>query len=566
MNNIPLKCLIGLSECIDSNSLQIVGSYVRWFEMLSLAGIVFAISQFIENNRLRTYVLKRKRVAWPFYGLIFFSIIAVILATLLSIPLIPAEPIPLISYPAFWELLSLFAFSLVILGIILLSLFPRLFIPKFNRRNYKDIWSIAVEAILYDGSNKSIAALCRIIDNNMAAIVSYASLFDRHWNVSGSTYKSPYEMKKVKKKDIPIVAYAVQLIEELLSHDVFCKFIAQRHLALVMRSIDLAEQTNLWHSCGYFFFNNLFKWLFEDPESLLSQELKASGTGYSQPLSSHAFKAFGVIANYRIFQSYDSIDVEKLDHETVRKVCHGLELSLEEYFKKPQSWHGDTPNTALSVAIKALAGLVSSICMSLVGTKHETWRNPYREVFGEISLFFAHSLPNALPENENLLSDDDKQMNERSLLNGIVEGIFDYLEGLSWLTNTEYARHESTHLFWILWSNRKQEIADKMRNCLLEKIKERFKENKEKHYPPLVRLLLDVYGFQFPSIKPDNQIGKFVQDEFYVEIAELALQSEENTKYFLPSHWKWDLDKKLITTDQGQNVYPVSCGGELSIK
>lgn len=560
MNDIPLKCLLGLSDCADVNSLQVVGVYVRWFEMLSLAGIVFAISQFIENNRLRTYILKRRRIIWPFYGLIFFSILAVIVANLLTIPLIPAEPIPLISYPAFWEILSLLAFSVVMLGIILLSMVPWIFIPKFNRRNYKDIWNIAMEAVLYDGSNKALAALCKIIYRNIDTIINYASQYDRFWNISGSTYKSPYEMRRVKKRDIPLVATAVHLIEELLSHDVFCKFIAQRHLALVMRLIDAAETTKLWHSCGYYFFNNMFKWLFEDPESLLSQELKGSGTSYTQPLSNHAFKASGIISHYRIFQSYDS-RLDKLNSETIKKVCHGLELALKEYFSKEQlTWHADAPNTALSVALKDLSGIVSSICMSLVGLKQETWRNPYSEVFSAISLFFAHSLPNALPDNEDNLAEDDKQMNDRSLLKGIVEAIFDYLEGLSWLTNTEYARHESTHLFWILWSNRQQTIGDKLRAALFEKIKERVNENKERHYPPLIKLLLDVYGFQFRSIQADNPIGEYIQKEFYESIAESALKNEENAKYFLPSHWKWDLEKKTIQTDQGRQVYPLEPG------
>lgn len=453
ISDIPLKCLLGLSDCTDVNALQIVGVYVRWFEMLSLAGIVFAISQFIENNRLRTYILKRRRIIWPFYGLIFFSILAVIVANLLTMPLIQAEPIPFISYPAFWEILSLFAFSIVLLGLILLSMAPRIFIPKFNRRNYEDIWNIAMEAILYDGSNKAVSALCKIIYENIDAIIHYASQYDRFWNIKGSTYKSPYEMRRVKERNIPLIATSVQLIEELLSHDVFCKFIAQRNLALVMRLIDSAEKAKLWHSCGYFFFNNMFKWLFEDPESLLSQELKGSGTSYSQPLSNHAFKASGIISHYRIFQSYDS-RLDKLKPETIKKVCHGLELALKEYFSEEQlTWHADAPNRALSVTLKGLSGIVSSICMSLVGLKQETWRNPYSEVFSAISFFFAHSLPNALPDNEDNLAEDDKQMNDRSLLKGVVDAIFDYLEGLSWLTNTEYTRHESNHLFWVLWSN-----------------------------------------------------------------------------------------------------------------
>ncbi|MBI2337020.1 MAG: hypothetical protein HYU97_09725 [Deltaproteobacteria bacterium] len=557
MNDIPLKCLLGLSDCTDVNPLQVVGVYVRWFEMLSLAGIVFAISQFIENNRLRTYILKRKKIIWPFYGLIFFSILAVILATLLSVPLIPADPIPLISYPVFWELLSLLTFSFVMLGIILISMLPWLFIPKFNRRSYQDIWSIATEAILYDGSHRAIAALCKIICKNIDVIIHYASQYDRHWNIQGSTHKSPYEMKKVKKKDIPVVATSVQLIEELLSHDVFCKFIAQRHLALVMHSIDLAERSKLWHSCGYFFFNNMFKWLFEDLESLLSQELKGSGTSYSQPLSNHAFKASGIISHYRIFQSYDA-RIDKLKPETVKKVCHGLEIALNEYFNKEQlTWHADAPTTALSVALKDLAGIVSSICVSLVGLKQEIWRNPYSEIFSEISLFFDHTLPNALPENEDNLAEDDKQINDRSLLKGIVDAIFDYLEGLSWLSDTKYARHQSTHVFWILWSNRQQTIGDKLRTALFEKIKKRINENKGSHYPPLIRLLLDVYGFKFRSIQADNPIGEYIQNEFYENIAKLALENEENAKYFLPSHWKWDLEKKTIQTDQGRQLFPL---------
>ena len=558
MNNIPLKCLIGMSNCVNVDPLQTVGIYVRWFEMLSLAGIVFAISQFIENNPLRSYVLKRKKVAWPFYGFILFSVLAVVLATLLSFPLVPIEPIPLISYPAFWELLSLFVFSFVVMGTILLSMFPRLFIPKFNKRNYKDIWMIARDAILYNGSQEAIAALCKIINENqnLAIIIDYASQFDKHWNIKGSTYKSPYDRRGVKKNNIPIVATAVRLIDELLSHDVFCRFIAVRHLSMLIRSIELSEKKELWNSCGYFFFNNVFRWLFEDPESLLSQELKDSGISYSKPLSNVAFKSFGVIARYRIFQSYDS-NIEKLKAETVQKVCHGLELSFKEYFKREQlTGHADSPNAALSVAIKDLAGIASSICTSLVSLKQETWRNPYCEVFSKVSFFFDHSLPNTLPEDESNLSDDDKQMNRRSLLSGIVDAIFEYLEGLSWLTNTEYARQESHCLFWLLCSDSSHRVVDKLRAALFEKIKTRIEENKEQHYPSLMQLLLSIYGFKFPLVGVANQIGRFIQDEFYGGVADLALKNPENAKYFLPSNWKYNLDQRIITTERGRQLYP----------
>ncbi len=554
---MPLKCLIGISNCYAADSLRIVGTYVRWFEMLSLAGIVFAISQFIENNRLRAYILQRKTVALPFYGLILFSILSVVLSTILSVPLVPIEPIPLISYPTFWELLSLFSFSLVMLGIILISMFPRLFIPKFNRRNYKDIYQIAADAILYNGSKEAIAALCKIIHKNLLSIINYASQFDKYWNVKGSSYQSPYDRRKVKKKDIPIVATAVQLIDELLSHDIFCQFIAERHLSILIGLIDSAEKKKLWNSCGYFFYNNVFKWLFEDPESLMSQELKGSGISYSKLLSNKAFKSFGVIANYRIFQSYD-LDLEKLKAETIKKVCHGLELSLKEYFKKEQlTWHADTPNTALGVAVKNLAEIISQICMSLARQKQETWESPYSKIFREISFFFDHSLPNTLPDAEDNLSVDDKEMNHRSILGRIVDAIFNYLEGLSWLTNSKFARDEATCLSWILWPDRSCLIIDKLKTSLFEKIKTRIYENKKQHYPSLLRLLFSIYGFQFPLIGIENQIGKFVQNEFYGGVADLALRNSENANYFLPSNWKWDLNARTIANERGQQLFPL---------
>ncbi|MBA7551014.1 hypothetical protein ES705_43547 [subsurface metagenome] len=57
--------LLGIIE--NSKALNTVGTFLRWYEILALAGIVFAISEFMGHSKLRNYIFKWSNLSKYFY-------------------------------------------------------------------------------------------------------------------------------------------------------------------------------------------------------------------------------------------------------------------------------------------------------------------------------------------------------------------------------------------------------------------------------------------------------------------------------------------------------------------
>jgi hypothetical protein len=130
--------LLGIIE--NSKALNTVGTYVRWYEILALAGIAFAISEFMENSKLRKYIFTWSNLSKYFLNLITASILSVIFANILPLFNSNLKILPFLSYPVFWEIIGLALFSIAIVLILIFSLNRYNFIPTINRKNCFDFY------------------------------------------------------------------------------------------------------------------------------------------------------------------------------------------------------------------------------------------------------------------------------------------------------------------------------------------------------------------------------------------------------------------------------------------
>ena len=563
MIDFSVPVLIGLEKTAGGIDVtKVVGEFTRWYEILALSGIIFAISEFMERNKLRTYIFKFTSLSKNLYQLIFLSILTVIIGDLL-IPLINIQPftIPLLHYPAFWEILSLISFTIAMLGIIFLSLFPYKFIPKINHKNCKAFYDNIHRCILNDTSKEALAAVSTILYKNLDTIFKYASKYDKDWNVQGSPLKSPYDFYKVPLKFQNLVAYSYHMIEAVLSNKDYCEYLSKNNLSYVLEIIDKANQYKLWQNCGYVFFNSLAKELFENEDSQLSRELEFRGVGLHKPLFHALFRSLGIIEAYRIFDSISLFNEKNWDVDIVCKYTEALRVAIKEYVKEPRP--DIAMGHALYFALEKLPHALTSIFLRIKKIEgDEIYHNKYEEAIRAICRFYGRSQLMVLliktDKFEPKYSSDDLGIKDYTMIHGIVKSIFEYLDSLTILQNDQYARLLSTEVFWAIFpvGSGGDAILSKIEDKLLEMIKDRVEENKKGHYPPVMRVLINIYGFQFHSgIGESIKIGQYIEKEFKESFAPKILEDEKFEKKFLPGDCKVIRENGMILDSNGELMF-----------
>ncbi|MFC1805119.1 hypothetical protein ACFLZ3_04770, partial [Candidatus Omnitrophota bacterium] len=393
--DIPISVLIGLEKStafIDAT--KAVGNFVRWFEILSLGGIVFAISEFMKSSKLRRYIFKFSNLSKDIYQLIILSIATVIIGNLIM-PLTDTHlyRIPLLHYPAFWEILSLVFFSIVLILILILSLFPLKFIPRVNQENCNSFYRNIHGVVLNESSKEALAAVSTILYENLDTIFKYASKFDEYWNVQGSHLKGPYELHKITKKYQKLVDYSYHMIKTVLSNKDYCEYLSTNNISFVLRIIKKTNEYGLGASCGYVFFNSLTKELFENKNSHLSRELEFRGVGLHKPIFNSLFTSLEIIDNYSIFDSISLFEEKNWSVDIMSKYTEALKVAIKEYVKEPRSKAIiGSGSTALYFALEKLPHALTSIFLRIKKIEdEEIYHNRYENTIRIISSFYGMS-------------------------------------------------------------------------------------------------------------------------------------------------------------------------------
>ena len=555
--------LLGIIE--NSKALNTVGTYLRWYEILALAGIVFAISEFMGHSKLRNYIFKWSNLSKYFLRLIIISILLVILANILPLFNSKLEILPYLSYPAFWELIGLTLFSIAIILILIFSLNQYRFIPNINRKNCFDFYNNLYRVVLYEHSNESLSAISIIIHKNLEKIFEYAARYDNRWNVKGSPFKSAFEKNKVPDKEHNLVNISCNIIDVLMSEKYYCKYLSENNMGLVLRIIEQTNKYELWNSCGHIFYDSLCNELFVNNQSHLSKEIEFRGIGISKPVFKALFTSFHIINAYRPFQSFHYFTEENYQVGIIEKYTKALEISLREYFKEERSiFFMGSCNIALSIALENLSDILYSICIRLEKYENDDiYYNHYEDVIRAIEMFYSGTVLEmcfyATKKYTPHFSEEDLKVKERSLTRGIIKAIFKYLDALTILKNEHYARMLSARVFWLIFSGTEErpEVIKNMEEELLILLKERVEENKKGGYSSMIKLLINIYGgFRFhEGIRENVKIGKYIEEEFKKNLALDILTDKEKEKRYLPKNYTVNRKLKIIKDLHGEVIY-----------
>ena len=555
--------LLGIVE--NSKALNTVGTYLRWYEILALAGIVFAISEFMGHGKLRNYIFKWSNLSKYFLNLITISVLSVIFANILPLFNSKLKILPYLSYPAFWELIGLTLFSIAIILILIFSLNQYRFIPNINRKNCFDFYNNLYRVVLYEHSNESLSAISIIIHKNLEKIFEYAARYDNRWNVKGSPFKSAFEKNKVPEKEYNLVNISCNIIDVLMSEKYYCKYLSESNMGLVLRIIEQTNKYELWNSCGHIFYDGLCNELFVNNQSHLSKEIEFRGVGLTKPVFKALFTSFHILNAYRPFQSFHYFNEENYQVEIINKYTKALEISLREYFKEERSiFFAGSCNIALSIALENLSDILFSICVRLKKYENDDiYYNRYQDVISAIEMFYSGTVLEmcfyATKKYTPHFSEEDLEVKERSLTKGIVKAIFKYLDALTILKNEDYARMLSGNVFWLIFSTNKEKppVIQNMEEALLSLLKERVEENKKGGYSSMIKLLINIYGsFRFhEGIRENVKIGKYIEEEFKKNLALDILTDKEKEKRYLPKKYTVNRKLKIIKDLHGRVIY-----------
>jgi len=553
--------LLGIIE--NSKALNTVGTYLRWYEILTLAGIVFAISEFMEHSKLRTYILKWSNLSKHFLKLIIAAILAVVISNILPLFNSNLKIIPCLSYPVFWEIIGLTIFSIALILILIFSLTPYSFIQIINRKNCINFVNNLNRLVLYERGNESLSAISVIITKNLEKIFDYAAKYDRRWNIKGSTFKTAFEKNKVPEKEHNLVLASTEIIDVVMSDKYYCQYLSENNIGLLLRIIDQTNKYELWNSCGYVFYDSLCNELFINDQSHLSKEMEFRGVGLTKPVFKALFTSFHILSTYNPFQSFHFFKEENYKVEIINKYIKALEIALEEYFKEERSiYYIGSCHIALTIALEGLANIFRSICISIRKCNNdEIYNNKYEEVIRAIEMFFKH-LQECLFGTEVFVphfSKEDLEVKEHSLTRGIIEAIFEYLDALTVLEHEHYARMLSTAVFWLIFpaNYEMSQVIKNMEEELLNLLKKRVEENKKGGYSSMIKLLINIYGgFRFHEGEREHvKIGKYIEEEFKNFLARDILADRKKEKRYLPENYTVDRKQKIIKDLHGKVIY-----------
>lgn len=418
--------------------------------------------------------------------------------------------------------------------------------------------------ILYERSNESLSAISVIIAKNLEKIFKYAAKYDRMWNIKGSPFKSAFEKNKVPKKEHNLVLSAREIIDVVMSDKYYCKYLSENNLGLLLRIINQTNEHKLWNSCGYIFYDSLCNELFINNQSHLSKEIEFRGVGLTKPVFKALFTSFHILSTYRPFQSFHFFKEEYYKIEIINKYIQALEIALEEYFKKERSiYFSGSCNVALTVALEHLSTILSSICTRIKKYNNDDiYYTKYKDVIMAIKMFFgSYNLKKCLFRSKEFVphfSQKDLKVKERSLTRGIIEAIFEYLDALTILEHEDYARTLSTAVFWLIFpvKDKRPKVIQNMEDELLNLLKNRVEENKKGFYLPMIKLLINIYGFQFhEGVRENVKIGKYIEEEFKNVLARDILADRKKEKRYLPKNYTVNRTLKIIKDLHGKVIY-----------
>ena len=300
--------------------------------------------------------------------------------------------------------------------------------------------------------------------------------------------------------------------------------------------------------------------LLTEDDSLLVRELRFGGVeGIYKPLLNLIFTTPGILANYYPV----TIFTIKSNPVSMKLITEGLKISLRFYFTTPETSiiGSDNPRLFLHGRIKDLAEATQSYCWELVDFKGKEIYKQETPQLSSVGGFF-HDLQHILTSNKEdeyypQFSKQELNLKKDSVSLGIAEAIFDHFQAFCWIKNEEWARTIVLHdLYWVLFRTGSGEpIFKTIKKKVLDLIKERVEENFKNHYVSMIKMLINLYGFNLGNT-PSGEVEKYFQKLFNERTAEKFI----NDKSFREKHLlnDWTVKKNKIYNSSNKVVYTSS--------
>jgi|GEM_PF-5611716 len=514
---------------------------LTWHDALAIAVVIFAITQFMENTKLRKYLFY---FGWLRNTTVFLTgipILLVVISTIISFFHLEMVDLPLAFIflnPIIYQTTALASFSLLIILYLYFLFKPGFFKPRLSIQLLKNIASELID----NTNQEEIAALCKIVGVHLEEIINLASTVPREF---------PGSQVIVKIKNKELAAACLEFIDYHLSEQNFIQYISRNDFRFVHHSVENAIKYRLWEVGGGRFFDNLFHQLLDDGDSVLSKELQGSYKSVPKKLSKLIFGSLELIANYDVFGTFGlGADVSK---DTLDNLLRGLEISLREYFREVRNiYYGGTPSRELGNVLTNLGESFKSMCVyaSKDKEKYSSKISAILDFYRRLTFILTPTAESRWEEAyEPKFAPEELSVEKGSITESIVKGLFNLYEGLSWLKDEEYARMYLLTLYELVMITPQSTAQKAVQDKLLEKIKERVEQNLQHHYPSIVKLLLNFYGVRLwtEDQRVENNIDAYFKEVFKTKIV-LAIRNDQKFReYSMPSDWFLDDDGTIYT-------------------
>lgn len=539
-------CYFGMTTC-DIDTTQTVGLLLPWFELIGIAAIIFAVSEFAESSKTRLFLFQLSILKSFTIWTVFLSILLIGFANIL--PLVPGKALPIFGYPSSYEAIVLFLLSLSFLLFCLFLLNPYIFRPRFSLSVLQKISGLLVRK----NDQENLSSIIQLLQTKGKWRTSYLE------EIIKNAANANYFRSRSKTEDIPeppkIVALSRDVIDVLLSKDEVSDLIAKEHLYFIEEFVRLAKKYNLaYHQVGRIFVDNLVDKLLSTEGSLLDRESKRGGyEGLYKPVSRLIYTSEYMMTEYSPLPMF----FRQEGPRTIKHIVSCLETAIRHYYSKTTSTYAHF----LSRSIEDL-GEASSHFVYQIPERDEKdlWRQDTPEL-STIGHFF-HQVEHLLQKEDYWgtdpkFSESELQVLEGSVTESVAKGAFGFFESYCWIKNNDdYVRTMLlSSMMWLFFDNHpKNGVHINIQKKFLDLVKERVEENLVDHYPSMIKVLANIYGYQ-PSRKNPSIVQAYFNKVFEEKIAEQLLKNKDFRSKHLPDRWVVEGNK--IKNKNGDQIYPV---------
>lgn len=526
----------------------------------SIGEAIAAIAIFIAFTQLLRPMITFRLSNSPFklqtaYKLFFVAIFSVFAAAI--VPFIPGNPLPLLGYPVFWEILAGFLFVIGALGFIwTINRYA-----KLNNSNYKQ-YLRGCTLLIGKGKEDDLSELADEIYESIPEVLMACKKFDRDAKIFAKREGKEYELSEYTN-------YTLTLLD-VWSDEKFCRILVCTAPKTIIYFFQKIEEYKIYSSGGNAFVNQIIRQAFLNKSSILHREEDFYGLGHFKTFTKAVFGNYELIESfYRPLQAWDYWRDDNLEPWKVKKYVQCLNIAIKSYFSSRIRDFGYPAALFSAYDVCEHISMIESIKLDKANEDeiyNVTAFNNLMEVSKglEESISIVNKYEGLIPQCE-IEEKNYNKYKDFSIYGVIANGIYGFYKSLS------IARQHDTAVRMIaigLWL-KIYPVSDELETIAIKEIQKRLnlhlirkvEENLEKlYYPAITRLLISILGLWIQEYKEEKKGELFFKDKFIELIKKHYKKAEDQdsqkAKDMIPDSVSYDKEGgRLIQKTPFGNEY-----------